>query len=767
MVPAKYNIRKRKQTITMFRGINQSINTSMSKVSTNNSSLFMEFQDTRNVTNEDYPAIRTRKKRLYSGKANVMYGNSIISNILCCEYGVIRVENNGYLYIGDEGVYELFTKTDNSARRTLTWFGNSIVVMPDKLILTPEYTEDGFVFNTEHIENIYEGECASGRLYNDLPSILKIPYNTSIEPRNVYIQNFGVEINKTENQKNNGGEHAAFQEFFNNLELGDVIEDTHTDPSTLYMVTEIKSGDEYSEYFNNRVLTLTILYKTYTKIQCAGIGEGFNADDWVRISGIENYNNLNSSFKIIECDADYIVINYELEHSIKYEGVVKVERVMPCDMDYLICCDNRLWGCSSENNRIYASRLGDGTNWEAYGDGISTDSYWVDISSEGDFTGITVSSNSIYFFKENCIHRIYGTKPKNFSLTTYKDMGIQKGSENSVVWIKDRLFYLSPVGVCVYSPGGEPTLISKDAFGHNKYVQGVGGKHGSKYYISAINQSSEESELYVYDTDNGLWLKEDSERFLSCASYNNILYFENKFGYIGCIDGSEGNLLQKSFEAYSVNLPQNHIGEKVNSFGDLEIEGVETVLGDIDGDGFITNNDSIMLREIVASVDTYDRNGDGKITEADVSILLDAGETELVRQLIAADVSRLGVVDINDATLIDKWLDKPELFGEKDLEFLIESGDLYDTDTEKKYIQRLDICYDIAPGGRVFIEVSKNYGPWEEVMRLGSTRKGLKDIPVFPGRCDHFRIRFRGVGEFILYALTITTEGGSATDGRF
>ena len=66
------------------------------------------------------------------------------------------------------------------------------------------------------------------------------------------------------------------------------------------------------------------------------------------------------------------------------EGV-KAERRVP-DLEYLTECDNRVWGCSSSENVIYACKLGDPTNWFSYR-GIAADSYAVTVGSDGPFTG--------------------------------------------------------------------------------------------------------------------------------------------------------------------------------------------------------------------------------------------------------------------------------------------------------------------------------------------------------------------------------------------
>ena len=62
------------------------------------------------------------------------------------------------------------------------------------------------------------------------------------------------------------------------------------------------------------------------------------------------------------------------------EGV-KAERRVP-DLEYLTECDNRVWGCSSSENVIYACKLGDPTNWFSYR-GIAADSYAVTVGSDG------------------------------------------------------------------------------------------------------------------------------------------------------------------------------------------------------------------------------------------------------------------------------------------------------------------------------------------------------------------------------------------------
>ena len=734
MRPAKYDIRKRRQTISVFRGINRGINTSMSRISSSNSSLFMEFKDTRNVSLEDYPAVRSRKERIYLGKKDVMYESEILSNILVTKRGIVYLENSGLLYFGSSDTYTLFTPLSSDdenkrIKRTLYEYGNSIIIFPDKIILTPKESEGSLDFEKKDIEAEFTSEGAESGTFGDVPSVLKVTRDTSVEPAGYHRQSFAMKLWDTEEQKNEADQ--AYRAFYGNLKLGDILEDTKTEPSTIYMVTEIKTGKEYEEYFDSRLVICTQIYNTFTKISREGIGKGFNVDDWVRLSLFEGEaEKLNSSYKILEVSDDYIVINHELIKSIEYTGAMKIERKMPCDMDFLVVSDNRVWGCSSENNRIYSSRLGDMTNWEAYGDGISTDSYWADVSTEGEFTGAAVSAGAIYFFKENCIHRIMGTKPRNFTISVYEDMGIQKGSEASVIWVKDRMFYHSPRGVCVYSPGGEPSVISDEAFGSQRYRDAVAGKHKDKYYISLINTETKEAELYSYDTNCNQWLFEDNVRFSSTATYNNLLYFsEAKNGLVGCIEDEEDNLLRVSFEAYNVQMEENSIGETING----------RVIGDVNADGLVTFADAILLQRYTADPQSFENAEE----------IIEAG-----------DVNSDGVINVRDATLLKKWVDAPELYKEEPQEFLLESGDLYDAYPDKKYIQKIELILELLPGAELSLMLSKDRKPFEHKRTLYADRKREVKIPMYPGRCDHFRIRLSGRGQFILYSVTLTTEGG-------
>ena len=186
------------------------------------------------------------------------------------------------------------------------------------------------------------------------------------------------------------------------------------------------------------------------------------------------------------------------------EGV-KVERRVP-DLEYLTECDNRVWGCSSSENVIYACKLGDPTNWFSYR-GIAADSYAVTVGSDGPFTGAATCMGYALFFKENTLHKLYGSKPSDFQLSSLRCRGVAKNAARSLCVLNETLYYLSPDGVMAWD-GSLPTKVSGalDAAKLANVQSAVGGALDGRYYLHI---SRESARLLVYDTEKGLWSEED------------------------------------------------------------------------------------------------------------------------------------------------------------------------------------------------------------------------------------------------------------------
>lgn len=186
-------------------------------------------------------------------------------------------------------------------------------------------------------------------------------------------------------------------------------------------------------------------------------------------------------------------------------GTVRIERWVP-DLEYLTECDNRVWGCSSKENVIYACKLGDPTNWFSYR-GIAADSYAVTVGSDGAFTGAASCMGYALFFKENSLHKLYGSKPADFQLTSLRCRGVAKNAGRSLCVLNETLYYLSPDGVMAWD-GSIPVKVS-GALEPGRLAnvkRAVGGALDGRYYLHI---SKENARLLVYDTERKLWSEED------------------------------------------------------------------------------------------------------------------------------------------------------------------------------------------------------------------------------------------------------------------
>ena len=281
---------------------------------------------------------------------------------------------------------------------------------------------------------------------------------------------------------------------------------------------------------------------TYIKIYSEGIGKAFNQYDGVNISGLKdaeltdsegnavndaNIEALDGSFVVWAKGDDYIVVIGMLDVTRTLTNPVTVTRAMP-NMDFVIESENRLWGCrygtdtkGNVVNEIYASKLGDFKNWNCFM-GISTDSYVASVGTDGQFTGAITHLGYPLFFKETCMHKVYGNMPANYQIQTTACRGVQKGCDNSLAIVNEILYYKSRSSVCAYD-GSLPTEISEQ-LGDVVYSNAVAGSHANKYYVS-MKDVAEMYHVFVYDTSKGMWHKEDNTQVDAFCSCRGEMYY--------------------------------------------------------------------------------------------------------------------------------------------------------------------------------------------------------------------------------------------------
>lgn len=300
-------------------------------------------------------------------------------------------------------------------------------------------------------------------------------------------------------------------------------------PANLALWLDTSSVPHTLKQYSTTNAVWTAIATTYIKISATGIGKSFSENDGVSISGCvgDAVADLNSTAIIWARGDDYIVVTGILDKVTTQTAPITIARQMP-NMDFVIESGNRLWGCrygasvgGVTVNEIYASKLGDFKNWNSFL-GISTDSYAATVGTDGEFTGAVTHLGYPIFFKENCMHKVYGNYPSNYQIQTTTCRGVQKGCERSLATVNEVLYYKARSGVCIYD-GSLPTEISS-AFGEEAYGNAVAGSLGNKYYIS-MQDTEKLWHLFVYDAKRGMWHREDDTQATAFCNCNGDLFF--------------------------------------------------------------------------------------------------------------------------------------------------------------------------------------------------------------------------------------------------
>ena len=310
-------------------------------------------------------------------------------------------------------------------------------------------------------------------------------------------------------------------------------------PEKKYFDTYIEDiGDLAAQItFDNPTVTITTSTITFPS---GGLTDKFMVGDAVQIKAkgsAEDIDALNVS-AVIEAVTDnsitfpeetfiVVIAEGETEKTIVAESIA-VSRSCP-DLDFVMESNNRLWGVSNKDNTIYACKLGDPTNWTYY-QNTSLDSYYAQQGTDGEWTGCAAYSKHLLFFKEDCIHKIYGSSPASYQIETAQCHALEKGSSKSVAIINETVLYKSRLGIMAYS-GGVPLLISEN-FGTDRYKDAIAGTNGIKYIVSVMADGK--PQLLVYDMERFLWHKEDNlrardfcyhdGRLLCINDYDNKIY---------------------------------------------------------------------------------------------------------------------------------------------------------------------------------------------------------------------------------------------------
>lgn len=270
----------------------------------------------------------------------------------------------------------------------------------------------------------------------------------------------------------------------------------------------------------------------YIKITGTGVGHGFKKNDGVTISGIDRRKELNGSYYLVDAGEDFVIIVGLIREAFRELSTVKISRKRP-EMDFVCESGNRVWGCSNKTHEIFASALGDATNFNQFL-GLAGDSYAVTVGTTGDFTGCCAHAGSVLFFKEDSIQEMLGNKPANFQSQTIQCRGVAEGSERSICHVNETLLYRGVNDVLAF--GQSMPADVGNALGKVRYVKGVGGALDQRYYL-CLEKEDRTHELLVFDTEQNVWMKEDDLNVLYMAALGQELYMLCDEGRIISVNG--------------------------------------------------------------------------------------------------------------------------------------------------------------------------------------------------------------------------------------
>lgn len=272
--------------------------------------------------------------------------------------------------------------------------------------------------------------------------------------------------------------------------------------------------------------------QVYIKISYPGIGSNFSQYDGVGLS--INYFSFPDGFRLpksatIETlETGYLVVPGIITgNHVQTGGQLYIDRRAP-DMDYVVECGNRLWGCrygyvfdhqlgaNKVVNEIYASALGDFKNWNQFR-GLSTDSYVASRGSQGPWTGAVAYQGRPIFFKAGCMETVYPSETGAHQIVTSDCRGCLPGS---LAVVDEVLYYCTGREVVAFD-GSYPRTVSK-ALGALSEAEACAGSLGHKYYLYLRSRG-----LMVLDTSTGLWHREDDPGADYFAGDGMSLYFSS------------------------------------------------------------------------------------------------------------------------------------------------------------------------------------------------------------------------------------------------
>lgn len=728
-----------REILQEFRGINKRLRPSES-----------EFRKAFNMSTSEYPALVSRRERKYNTNTIGRCGFPSLCSLGDGKIAYIgESEGKHYIYIDGEAVYEfenipetphkmvkmgqylcvfpegiVYNIADNSVKRIRSEFSNydkgKITFSPCKI--------DGKIAVVSDVE---PSEARIGDVWyspaeNKTYLCTAVTSSWSIEKAIIYANNmdlafatdrplYAVQVSSFTGGLADGSEGTLLT--YNGgtyivtdvkVPIGTRLSDSPSNGSFMVINDSVARKCTLWHYRTNR--PKWVEYGTsYTRISAsvADIADYFSEGDVIKVDEY-GYSRIYTAVKATENEAGYIVTD-SISTIGEYgyaEKPLTLSRDMPEGMTNIIEASNRLWATDALGREIYASKLGDPFNWYAFS-GLASDSYAITVGIGGVFTGAISYDGYPHFFKETSIMKVYGNYP--FRLYTLDCPGVASNASESVAVYNGAIVYKGVDGFYAYN-GSYPTLISEsigDETLTNCAVTASASDNSAYYAAVKIN---DKTNIYVYQ--KGMWHLQDSTDVADmCFTGRGVVYAFGKG------DGSET-------EQQTYYLASSEVGQ-------LNYYTQETyTVGDIDGDGRVTEADVNIARKIVMG--TYTPTND---------------------EILRGDTDGNGEIDRSDYLLISRMITE----GPVDWYFETAEQGLY-LPFDKWYSHFIFRYYAEKP----FTVTLKYSDGWEERYTMPEKAViGSESIQIPARKTEYLTIKAEGSGRFALLSIAKNIEGGN------
>ena len=432
-----------------------------------------EITECKNMTSEHFPSLGTRKARVkLSETSGIINGFSTFDGYIYTSY-IPSTKKLFLNFMGKDYEFTSYTTSPADVGRKIAALSDSILIIPDNVIFytsTKKFCKICFsqVSNASSTRKKFANETNNSSLLDNA----QIRYIASYTHNSISYRLTGYDIN--------GSKDFYYSNFDSSLKSGDII----NLKMTVFSDSE-EEDDTYKEYVKKMARTFSVKIRDVVKVTHSTVTG--NIEETVELKFDDNtidtggYKNLRAS-------------------------VITTERTMPT-LDSICSHNNRIW--ATAGNEIYASKLGDATEWNDF----SVDSYGLlpyacfntKAETDGIFTGLIPYSNFIFAFKENAIHKIHGNSPDEYTLYTKRVSGLIKNADLCLCNGANSIIYPSSDGIYSYSDD-YPVCISAKL---NSELEPIDACSTNKYYYILAKESNEKK-IFVYDLKRKIWHIQDA-----------------------------------------------------------------------------------------------------------------------------------------------------------------------------------------------------------------------------------------------------------------